>query len=52
MMPIPLLVFRVARAFGNAKSLVNLITKQKKLCVTNSRNFYAPVNFVEAIWLP
>ena len=25
--PIPLLIFHVARAFGNAKSLVNLITK-------------------------
>ena len=22
------------------------------VCLTNSRNFYAPVNFVKAIWLP
>ena len=28
MIPIPLLVFHFERVFGNAKSLVNLITKQ------------------------
>ena len=27
MIPMPLLVFHLTRAFGNAKSLVNLITK-------------------------
>ena len=49
MIPIPMLVFNFARAFGNAESLVNCKTI---VCLTNSRILYAPVNFVNAIWLP
>ena len=52
MIPIPLLVFHVARAFGKAKRLVNLITKQNNRVSHKFMKFYTPVNFVEAIWLP
>ena len=52
MVPIPLLVFHFTRVFGNAKSLVNLITKLTNRGLTNSRILYAPVNIVNAIWLP
>ena len=52
MIPIPLLVFHFARAFGNVKSLINLIIKQKIMCLTNSPVLYAPVNFVNAVCLP
>ena len=42
MTPIPLLGFHLARAFGNAKSLVNLITKQ------NNRVSYKLTEFLRS----
>ena len=52
MIPIPLLVFHFIQAFSAAKGLVNLIAKSNNCDFFNFTNFYAPVNFDKAIWLP